>query len=174
MNAPDPMKLAEDLTRWAQGLEQQAQRYGELQEQLDRTNATAESPDGAVRVTVDSTGVPTELTITERGRGADPRALSDALLATMRRAQVALREQVSELTSATVGDDGPGNDIVAQYAERFPDPVEESEPGEPTRKLGDLEEDTEDTTQPEEPQPPRRRPTQDAEDDDDFGGPVLR
>ncbi|MBK1784315.1 YbaB/EbfC family nucleoid-associated protein [Prauserella cavernicola] len=172
MSAPDPMKFAEDLTRWAQGLEQKAQRYGELQEQLDRTNVTAESPDGTVRVTVDSTGVPTELTITDRGRSADPRALSAALMATMHSAQAQLRDRVSEMTSATVGDDGPGNDIVAQYQERFPDPVEETAPQPPTMDVGGIDEDT---AAPEEPRPPRRRPTrQDDGDDDDFGGPVLR
>ena len=171
MSAPDPMKFAEDLTRWAQGLEQKAQRYGDLQEQLDRTSVTAESPDGAVRVTVDSTGVPTELAITERGRGADPRALSAALMSTMHRAQAQLRERVSELTSATVGDDGPGNDIVAQYRERFPDPVDEPAVEPPTFDVGGIEDDT---SRRGEPRPPRRRPTREDDGDDDFGGPVLR
>lgn len=177
MTAPDPRKLADDLTAWAEGLQRQAQRYGELQEELDRTTASAESPDGMVRVTVDSTGVPTELTITERGRGAEPRDLSAALLATMRRAQAQLRDRVSELTAATVGDDAPGNEIVGQYRARFPDPVEQAAPEPPTLDVGAIEDDT-GSKPAEEPRPPRSRPNrgnQDGDDGDDyFGGSVLR
>lgn len=180
MNTPDPMRFADDLRKWAEGLQQKAQRYGELQEQLDRTTATAESPDGMVRVTVDSNGVPTELTVTERGRGTDPRALSSALLATMHRAQAQLRDRVSDLTVATVGDDAPGNEIVGQYRERFPDPVEESAPTaqEPTFDVGGITEE-EPASRPEEPGQSQPRPSRgegDGPDDGDdyFGGSVLR
>lgn len=173
MTAPDPMKLAEDLTAWAQGLQRRAQSYNTLQQQLDSTSVTAQSPDGAVRVTVDANGVPTELTITERGRGADPAALSQALMATLRRAHAQLRDRVSDLTASTVGDDAAASEIVAQYRERFPDPAPESAP-EPTLNVGRIDEET---PVRREPRPTRRRPTRDRGDDDGddiFGGPVLR
>ncbi|WP_075850214.1 YbaB/EbfC family nucleoid-associated protein [Saccharomonospora sp. CUA-673] len=130
---PDPTKLADNLKTWAQGLEQKAARYGELQSRLDATSVTRTSSDGAVRVTVDAKGVPTELTITDRGRGADPQALSAVLMSTMRQAQAELRDRVATLTTETVGDDGPGNDVVAGYRDQFPDP-EPAFGGSPTRR----------------------------------------
>jgi hypothetical protein len=57
----DPTKAAEELEKWAAGLERRAQRYTQPQQRLDATSATGESPDGAIRVTVDANGVPTEM-----------------------------------------------------------------------------------------------------------------
>jgi|SRR5690606_15657467 len=189
---PDPTKLADDLKAWAQGLQQQAERYGELQSKLDATSVTRTSPDGTVRVTVDSKGVPTELTITERGQGAPVRELSAALMATMRQAQAQLRDTVAALTAETVGDDGPGTDIVAGYREQFPDPVEgaigadgaEGTDGTDggTHDIGALEDETADYggAEPHDsPTRPTSRPArddrrEDDDTDDDFGGSIFR
>ncbi|GAA1213556.1 YbaB/EbfC family nucleoid-associated protein [Prauserella alba] len=196
----DPMKLADDLKQWAQGLQQQAERYGQLQSRLDATSVTRTSPDGVARVTVDSKGVPTELTITDRGRGLDPRELSAALMDTMRRAQAELRDTVADLTVTTVGEDGPASDIVAGYREQFPDPDPgDDDPGhggaaqDLSSQLGAIEDDEpaagpggspeashRSESQPEPQRPPRRptsRPSRDAdngEDDEGFGGSILR
>lgn len=175
----DPMAFANDLTEWAKNLERKAARYSELKGRLDAMSVTAQSPDGMARVTVDSNGVPTELTITERGRGADPAQLSHALTQTMRQAQAKLRDQVAQLTEATVGDDAAGRDIVQNYRERFTEPVvdEPPAPGPRTLNLGAPAEEPA-PSRPSEPRPSRPRPSSDGDDgsdgDDYFGGSVLR
>jgi DNA-binding protein YbaB len=155
------------LRTLAEDLERTAARYGELQTRLDRTTATASSPDGAVRVTVDAGGAPTSFAVTERFRALDPRAMEAVLLATVRQAQVRLRDQVTELTAATVGDDAAAQDMLARYRERFPDPP----PGEnPTVEV--MRFDNEDTPPP--PPPPSKKDGRGNRGDDDFGGSVYR
>lgn len=125
--------------------------------------------------------MPTELTITDRGRGLDPRELSSALMDTMRRAQAQLRDTVADLTAATVGDDGPASDIVAGYRDQFPDPEAEQSGGSGggMRDLGALEDETADYADGAEPRDTPRRPgprpaRDERDDDDDFGGSVFR
>jgi hypothetical protein len=125
----DPEKAAEDLEKWATGLEQRAARYTELQHRMDATSATESSSDGAVRVTVDANGVPTDLVLTERARGVEPTQLSAQILATMRRAQSRLRQQVLDLVRSTVpADDEPARNLVAQYEQRFPEVLDDNGP----------------------------------------------
>ncbi|MFT7836715.1 YbaB/EbfC family nucleoid-associated protein [Saccharothrix sp. BKS2] len=153
---PDPAKAAEDLDRWAAGLEQRAQRYLRLQQQMNATSASASSPDGTARVTVDSNGVPTDIALTDRARGAEPAAISAQVMAAMRNAQAKLRQQVQDLVAATVPvDDAPARNIVAQYRERFPDEVVEPDAGREVHRelrIGQVEDDA------PPPQPPPRRP----------------
>ncbi|MEU5695092.1 YbaB/EbfC family nucleoid-associated protein [Actinosynnema sp. NPDC020468] len=153
---------AGDLRGLAETLQRQAARYGELQGRLDRTAVSAASPDDAVRVTVDASGAPTAIAFTERFRALDTEAMAALVLATVRQAQVRLRDRVAELTAETVGDDAPGQDIVAGYRTRFPDPPEAED-----QAVRVLRFDNEDTPAPPAPRPPRPRPTG---DDEDFGG----
>ncbi|MDQ2586742.1 YbaB/EbfC family nucleoid-associated protein [Saccharothrix yanglingensis] len=159
---PDPLKAADDLDKWAAGLEQRARSYARLQERMDATTASAASPDGSIRVTVDSNGVPTAITLSERSRALEPTALSAGIMSVMRAAQAALRQRVQVLVAETVpAEDQPARDIVAQYERRFPDPAPEpAADREVTRemRIGQVEDDA-------APPPPRPNRT-DATDDD--------
>ncbi|WP_367127595.1 YbaB/EbfC family nucleoid-associated protein [Saccharothrix sp. HUAS TT1] len=165
---PDPARAAEDLDKWAAGLEQRAQRYVELQQRMNATTAGATSPDGSARVTVDSNGVPTDITLTDRARGAEPGALSAQIMAAMRNAQARLRQQVQELVAATVpADDQPARNLVAQYEQRFPDAVVEPGAGQEVHRemrIGQVEDDAP-PPPPPPPAPPRRSPGDDGPDD---------
>lgn len=121
----------QELADWAEKLQQQARRYGELQDQLSNTSVTETSANGGVRITVDSNGVPTELTVTDRAQGMSPAEITSALSQTLARAQARLRDRVSELASSVVGDDEPANNIVQGYKNRFPDPVDQERPHTP-------------------------------------------
>lgn len=164
----DPSKAADDLDKWAAGLEQRARRYNELQQHLDRTTAAESTQDGAVRVTVDSNGVPTRLDLSERIQDLPPAKLSDEIMSCMRRAQAKLRDQVEELVHATVPDDDqPARNIVAQYQQRFPDPVDTADPDpEPDDGLGTIEDDS--PPPPPPPGPPPRRLAENPHPDDDW------
>ncbi|MQY20696.1 hypothetical protein NRB20_38040 [Nocardia sp. RB20] len=103
---------------WAEDLEQKAERYQDLHARMTGLSATASSE--LVSVSVDSDGVPTDLRLTDRARGADPATISAELMACMRRAQVSLRQQVTELVHDAVGEDTAGEHIIGGYVRRFP------------------------------------------------------
>jgi DNA-binding protein YbaB len=161
----DPSQAAEELDRWAAGLERQARRYNDLQQQLDRTSVTESTQDGTIRVTVDSNGVPTRLEFSEGIRERPPRRLADEVMACMRRAQATLRDRVEELVHVTVAaDDEPARNIVAQYQERFPDPIEDTAGFDPNAdRIGTIEDDF----PPPSPRPARPS-TEDPSADDDW------
>ncbi len=154
MLSSDPTKAAEDLEKWAAGLEKKARSYTELQNRLDQTSVTAEARDGAIRVTVDANGVPTGLELAERTRELPASQLSAEILGCMRQAQARLRERVRDLVADTVPvDDDPARTLVAQYEQRFPGSVDDhvdehvEEDGD---RIGEL---------PEEQARPETRPT---------------
>ncbi|XVV01257.1 YbaB/EbfC family nucleoid-associated protein [Actinosynnema sp. CA-248983] len=166
----DPTKAAEELEKWAAGLEQRAERYNQLQRQLDTTSATATSPDGTVRVTVDANGVPTDIALSDRTRGAEPAQVSAQIMAGMRKAQAQLRQQVQALIQETVpADDEPARNLAAQYEQRFPDVPDDRgtdyEVAEDMR-IGGIEEDG--PAAPPAPRPARRPDTDEGWDDQTF------
>ncbi len=108
MISSDPTKAAEELEKWAAGLAKKARGYTQLQQRLDETSVTAVARDGAIRVTVDANGVPTQLDLSERARELPAGQLSAEIMGCMRQAQARLREQVKDLIAGTVpADDEP-------------------------------------------------------------------
>ena len=163
MISSDPTKAAEELEKWAAGLEKKALGYNRLQQRLDETNVTAVGRDGAIRVTVDANGVPTQLDLSERARELPAGQLAAEIMGCMRQAQARLREQVRGLVADTVpADDEPARNLVAQYEQRFPGAVDE-EPDEDDGRIGELADD------PASPEEPRPRPARDTPDDDEWG-----
>lgn len=116
--APTP----DDLITWAADLERTAQRFTDLKTQMDAVSVTDTSTDGKISVTVDANGSPTAITLAPSIRGADPAATAAELMACIHRAQAKLRDRITGLVTATVGDTGPAHNIIDQYNERFPDP----------------------------------------------------
>ncbi|MFE7799097.1 YbaB/EbfC family nucleoid-associated protein [Nocardia sp. NPDC057440] len=113
---------ADELARWAENLERKAQQYQDLQGRMAAVSVTETSADKRVSVTVDANGVTTGIYLAPSSRGMDPAVLSAELMACTRRAQAKLRTQVTDLVHNAVGEDGPGQAIISQYAEKFPDP----------------------------------------------------
>jgi len=171
-NPPDPVQSLDD---WSAQLQRKAQRYGQFQHRLDELTITRSSDDGRVRIEVDSNGVPTDITLTDRAKGAEPAELTRAINGTLRAAQAQLRTEVESLAGEIVGDDQPVNNILSQYQARFPD-VEQSEgaaePEHNELRIGRLDDEPEQPDAGEmEPQPPSRRRNRDGDDwDDDWNG----
>lgn len=138
----------QQVRAWATGVAAKAQRYAQMQQRVAEITETDTSADGAVRVTVAASGVPTDLQLSPRAGEREPDRLAAEILASMRRAQGRLPARVAEVMAATVGDDEQTvRSVVTSYQQRFPPP------------------------------PPPRRPQQPARDDedDDFGGgSILR
>jgi DNA-binding protein YbaB len=165
--SPDPAKAADELDKWATGLEQRAQRYQQLQQRLDQTSTTESTQDGAIRVAVDSNGVLTRLEFSDRIRELAPSRLAAEVMACMQRAQATLRGRVEELVHATVPiDDEPARNLIAQYQQRFPDPSEDAaeRTTEHEFSLGAIEDEPTDAA----PQPSRPRHSPEDHPDDDW------
>ena len=117
----DLNNAAAELSRWAEDLEQKAQRYQELHAEMTAVSVTDTSADGRISVTVDANGSTTAITLAAAVRGMDPTAVATELMACTHRAQARLRDQVTGLVQDTVGADEAGRAIVGQYSDRFPD-----------------------------------------------------
>lgn len=117
----DHVQAGHALIGWAEQHQRTAEAYRGLYDQMSQLAVTESSTDGMVRVRVDAQGVPTELTLTDRARGADPARLSAELMTCLRRAQCTLAAQVQDLVTATIPDseDGAAAQIVASYRDRF-------------------------------------------------------
>lgn len=117
----DLNNAAAELSRWAEDLEQKAQRYQELHAKMTAVSVTDTSADGRISVTVDANGSTTAITLAAAVRGMDPTTVATELMACTHRAQARLRDQVTGLVHDTVGTDEAGEAIVGQYSDRFPD-----------------------------------------------------
>jgi hypothetical protein len=161
----DPAKAAEELEKWAAGLEKKAQGYTRLQERLDATSASAVGREGAIRVTVDANGVPTQLDLTERARELHSGQLAAEIMGCMRQAQARLREQVRGIVADTVpADDEPARNLVTQYEQRFPGEVSDDHAEDDDMRIGELDDDQ---PPPEQPQPRQARNTRNDDEWDD-------
>ncbi|WP_280253229.1 YbaB/EbfC family nucleoid-associated protein [Nocardia abscessus] len=106
----------------AADFERRAGRFQELEGRMRELTVTESSMDRRVVVTVDSSGVPTAITLSPSSRGMDPAVLSAEIMSCLRQAHSTLRAEVTGLVRNTVGEDPAGVAITEQYAERFPDP----------------------------------------------------
>ncbi|MBU3061644.1 YbaB/EbfC family nucleoid-associated protein [Nocardia sp. NEAU-G5] len=118
----NPNTAAREMAAWAQDLEGRAERYQDLHGRMAGLSVTETSRDGAITVTIDNTGVPTDLHLAESARGRAPAELATQIMRCLRRAQAILRHEVEAMVMDTVGEDDTGTAVIDQYARRFPDP----------------------------------------------------
>lgn len=163
------------LDKLSEQLQEKGQRYGQFQARLNEVTVSRASRDGRVRITVDSNGVPTEITLTDRAKGVDPAELTRAINSTLRSAQAELRAEVENLAGEIVGDDEPANNILAQYQARFPDIEPADEPADmraPEMRIGELTDEPDEIAAEPSGRPARRTRNDgdDATDEDDWSG----
>ena len=116
----DPDEMQRRVTQWAQGFADQAAQAKVMRAQVEQIRAAATSPDGAVRVTVDSHGVLTDLAFIDKICEMRPPELAAQVMACLRRAQQQLAPKVREAMLATVGGQPQLVDnVVSSYRERF-------------------------------------------------------
>ena len=159
----DPDEMERRLSQWTQGFAAKAKQFHAMRTQVERVAVTESSRDGAVRVTVDSRGMLTDLALTDRIRDMSPPELAVQVMACLRRAQQQLAPLVRDAMQATVGGDEPVVEkVVSGYRERFgedlsmaPDPM--------VLGLGAIEDDTARRYSPPSRRPPRAAPPEDEE-----------
>ncbi|MEV5649561.1 YbaB/EbfC family nucleoid-associated protein [Nocardia sp. NPDC052254] len=84
--------------------EQQQSQLGEVCRQLESLRVKASSPDQAVEVTVDSSGVLTDLQLTSWAMRTTPEKLASSILETVQAAAQAAQRQGEALTTPVVAD----------------------------------------------------------------------
>lgn len=159
----DPDEMERRLSQWTQGFAAKAKQFHAMRTQVESVAVTESSRDGAVRVTVDSRGMLTDLALTDRIRDMSPPELAVQVMACLRRAQQQLAPLVRDAMQATVGGDEPVVEkVVSGYRERFgedlsmaPDPM--------VLGLGAIEDDTARRYSPPSRRPPRAAPPEDEE-----------
>ena len=140
----DRNRMQHRALEWAQGFADKAAQARIMRAQVEQIQAAATSPDGAVRVTVDSHGVLTDLAFTEMIHEMRPPELAAQVMCCLRRAQQQLAPKVRETMQATVGGEQQLVDnVVSSYRERFGEdlsrPSSAADPG--MLGLGAIDED---------------------------------
>ncbi|MEV4351150.1 YbaB/EbfC family nucleoid-associated protein [Actinoplanes sp. NPDC049596] len=108
------------IADWELRVEEQARRTQRLSESIERSTSSAESPGGEVVVTVDSTGGLAGLRFRREAGDLPLDRLDELVLATSKRAQARMAEQVSDLVEQLYGSgSGTAQFIRTAYSERF-------------------------------------------------------
>jgi DNA-binding protein YbaB len=142
----DPDHLQRRVSDWAQGFTDKAAKVQVMRAHVEQIQACASSPDGAVRITVDSHGVLTDLSFTDRIRDIRPPELATQVLTCLRRAQQQLAGKVQQAMQIAVGDEPQLVDnVVSSYRNRFGQDISQlnctpADPG--VLGLGALEDDS--------------------------------
>jgi DNA-binding protein YbaB len=108
---------------WQAGVDTSAAATRKLSERLSSLTASARSDDGLVRVTVDPSGVVTDLDLAEGIRRLPADVTAVLILKTMRTAQNALVALATSVTAETLGaGSATGRAIIESYASRLRHP----------------------------------------------------
>jgi DNA-binding protein YbaB len=159
----DPDEMERRLSQWTQEFAAKAKQFHAMRTQVERVAVTESSRDGAVRVTVDSRGMLTDLALTDRIRDMSPPELAVQVMACLRRAQQQLAPLVQDAMQATVGGDEPVVEkVVSGYRERFGEDLSMA-PDPTVLGLGAIEDDTAQRYSPPPRRPPRAAPPEDEE-----------
>ncbi|WP_089295504.1 YbaB/EbfC family nucleoid-associated protein [Actinoplanes regularis] len=103
-----------------------------LADRVATLRASAAGADGAVLVTVASSGNVTALELDERSLGLGAPGLATEILRTIRRAQSALADQVADAVEETVGTETEtGRAVLDGFTQRFPATAGPAEPPAP-------------------------------------------
>jgi len=122
MATDDADQMLRDFER---RIDDQLVQADRVRTELEAVRATAHGHDGAVEVTVDSSGALADLHLTTAALRLRPEELSGEILATARRAQAQLAERMSALINGILGPDSETARFVSDtYQERFPPPPE--------------------------------------------------
>ena len=126
MFGTDPDQTERQISQWAQGITDKAEESGAVRAQVEQIQATESSADGAVRVTIDFSGAPIDLTLSSKISGMSPSEVAAVVMDCMRRAQRQLAGQVRQAMAAIVGAGEPiVEHVVSGYQQRFDEDQED-------------------------------------------------
>lgn len=156
----------DSLAAFTAELEEIRAKAASAQEKLRSVSASAQSPDGAVSVTVGPSGVLRDLRFGPRAYDRPPPALSGLVLQLIGRAQQKVSAQVADAFSGMVGENSAARELLDEF---LPAPEPAPDPGKSDVFLP--EQEAEDRPPQRQPQPPRRRPRPAPDEDADESNP---
>jgi hypothetical protein len=116
------------LDSWVAQVNAQAQDSVDLSRRVAALTGSAEGRDGAIRVTVGSTGRVDRLDLDERVHELSGPRLAQEIMTAIRRAEAALAGRVAEEVRATVGaDTETGRAVIHSFDSRFPKPGDDEQ-----------------------------------------------
>ncbi|WP_410813766.1 YbaB/EbfC family nucleoid-associated protein [Micromonospora sp. 067-2] len=108
------------IDEWESSLAERATRAKALSAQLQTLTGNATSPDRTVEVTVDSSGLLTDLRLDERIRQHSAAQTARQIMHTARAAHADLLKRLTETTADTLGDGDPsGPALIDSYQRRL-------------------------------------------------------
>lgn len=167
----DPDQMERRLSQWTQRFSAKADQFHAMREQVEQVQVTESSTDGAVRVTVDSTGALTDLSLSDRIADLSPPELAAQVMRCLRRAQQQLALRVQEAMHATVGNEEVlVEGVVSRYRQRFGEalPAVSTAADPAVLELGGIDDDTDYPARRAQPQSPRRLGRLSPSEDDEY------
>lgn len=167
---------AERMVRdWQDRAQENAEKFNRLQQQVESISVTESTRDGAIQVTVASTGMLQNLQLADSADKRTMPKLAAEIMRLVQQAQAKIPGQMEQAVEDTVGlADSAAQHVLGQARKHFPEPPPEEEPPRGTR-ANEIRTSVEDESPPPRRQqaPGRRKP--DDFDDEDFGnGSFLR
>ena len=108
---------------WISSISERTAQARQLSERVSALSVSASSSDGAISVTVSSSGVPTDLRLSESIKAWPAQRIAAEILAVMRKAQSRLAAKVGEVAAQTGGANSPTvQALVDGLKQRFPQP----------------------------------------------------
>jgi DNA-binding protein YbaB len=133
----DPLSNIERMVSdWERNAEENAARYQNMQQEVERISITESAADGAVSVTVGANGIPTNVEMTERVSRLRPDEIAGAVMQAMTKAQSRYPQELARIMGETVGETAATQHILATAQASFPSAEESPHPPE-TRGDGD-------------------------------------
>lgn len=162
------------LRQLAAQAEQRTQQFAQVRDQIQGITVTEQSTSGAVRVTVQSSGVLTDLTLTDAISRMRPDQVAADVMRCIRKAQSRIADRVTTVVGENVPSDDPAAQrIVEGFREQFPPPEPEPDTATEDMRFGPGEPDSAPPASPSRPvRQPRPYPGDDDEGWDDK--PILR
>ncbi|MFS8104353.1 YbaB/EbfC family nucleoid-associated protein [Lentzea alba] len=125
----EPIDPDQWLKTYGAKIEQAKQQAEQAVGQLGGVGGSASSPDGLITVTVNATGVLTDLQIRPEARGMDPREIATAVLAASTKAQREASGRVVQIMGEFVGESPALDFVKAQMPNGYAgDGTDEEEP----------------------------------------------
>ncbi|WP_285500280.1 YbaB/EbfC family nucleoid-associated protein [Actinokineospora sp. NBRC 105648] len=108
---------------WEHGGQERLARVKEVTDRVTQLTATARSADGAVSVSVDSRGLPTDIRIEENAKPGSMAELSAQVMHTLRAAQGQLPQLMAQVAQEYgMAGDGVVSHLLEQAESSFPQP----------------------------------------------------
>ncbi|MEU6127716.1 YbaB/EbfC family nucleoid-associated protein [Saccharopolyspora sp. NPDC047091] len=178
---PDDISATERMVReWQERATEKAEKFGRMQAQIEQISVTESSRDGAVRVTVGSSGMIEDLMLAESAGNRPMAKLAGEIMRTVQLAQSKLPERMQEAAASTVGEgDEAVRHMLGQAKRFFPEPPEEAEepsrhPGAQERRSGPEDAGAQQREPSRPARPPHRSGPDDFDDEDFSRGSFLR